>query len=249
MRICCLNASVCCSMYVACLRVCCMYVAYIWHVGCTHLVSAWMLYLYKCMDAVLVSHAWLHVYSGAALDTPFPGMLNSIVVNGSPVFDCTQDCAEPFFCSIDLSFHRFSSLPRGVTLLSCRERIVLISMGPDLTDYPTDLSFPVLSKAKHKDKTIVVKNGTVLLDGTTWTVKWTKLSNLVSLDGTKKIDAVEDELGGEVLLDDGTAFENPGALAHFHRILVIHLISLLKLKCWELRCFAQLGGNRARGTS
>ena len=75
----------------------------------------------------------------------------------------------------------------------------------------------MFSRRKDRGKTIVVKHGKVVVDGTTWTVKWT--SNVkgahrrAPTDGSKQIISVEEKPKGKVLLDDQTSFENPPAWA------------------------------------
>ena len=61
------------------------------------------------------------------------------------------------------------------------------------------------SSKKHADKNVVVKAGRVKVGEVERTVRWIDAFT----DGEKKIAKVEDKLGGKVLLDDGTAFENP----------------------------------------
>ena len=70
---------------------------------------------------------------------------------------------------------------------------------------------PVFSDSSHTDKSIVVEHGKVEVDGVSLTVKW--FGSFA--DGPKKITSVDNRHGGKVLLDDQTAFENPGKWVPF----------------------------------
>ena len=68
-----------------------------------------------------------------------------------------------------------------------------------------ETSRAAFSNKIDKDKTVVVDDGVVQLHGAGWiAVEWMGAYT----DGHKKIVSVDDKLGGKVLLDDETAFEN-----------------------------------------
>ena len=61
------------------------------------------------------------------------------------------------------------------------------------------------SNANDKNKTVVVKDGMIEVDGSSFTVKW--IGNFT--EGNKTVGSIEDGLGGKVRLNDQTAFKNP----------------------------------------
>ena len=64
---------------------------------------------------------------------------------------------------------------------------------------------PVFLNTKHKDSTVEVKDGRVVMGTFGQRVTWIRAST----DGKKKIFSVTDTIGGTVVLDDHSEFKNP----------------------------------------
>ena len=61
------------------------------------------------------------------------------------------------------------------------------------------------SNANDANKTVIVKDGMIEVDGSIFAVKW--IGNFT--EGNKTVGSIEDGLGSKVRLDDQTVFENP----------------------------------------